>query len=154
MRMVGAARAQRPCILQDTREQAPLKFSDAVDVENCTLETGDYSLREMSELVRIERKSLGDFVACCTHERERFEEQVERLARYQHAAIVIEADWMTLSAGAYRSHANPRSITGSLLAFMNDHRLPVLLCGDAAGAAEAVERMLVRCFRKQGARAA
>jgi hypothetical protein len=33
--------AGRPRILVDTREQLPLRFSDAVDVETVTLETGD-----------------------------------------------------------------------------------------------------------------
>ncbi len=47
----------------------------------------------------------------------------------------------------YISHANPRSITGSLLAFMHDNRLPVLLAGDARGAAEVVERLLLRVAR-------
>lgn len=152
VRMTGAPRGRlrpkqapvRPVVLVDSREQAPLRFSDAVDVELVTLETGDYSLQGFTADVAIERKSLGDFVQCCTHDRERFEEQIERLAKYQHAALVIETDWATLSAGAYRSHANPRSITGSLLALMHDHRLPVLLAGDARGAAEVVERILCR----------
>ena len=137
----------RPRILVDTRERAPLVFSDAVETELVTLETGDYSLAGFTHSVRVERKSLADFVSCCTHDRERFEEQIDRLAKYQHAALVIESDWATLSSGAYRSHANPRSITGSLLALMHDNRLPVLLAGDAAGAAEVVERILLRVAR-------
>jgi DNA excision repair protein ERCC-4 len=121
-----------------------LRFSDAVDVEVVTLPVGDYSLAGFSADVAIERKSLGDFVACCTSDRERFESQIERLAKYRHAALVIETDWQTLACGAYRSRANPKSITGSLLAIMHDNRLPVLLAGDAAGAAEVVERLLLR----------
>jgi ERCC4-type nuclease len=152
VRMTGAQRASvrarpvpaRPRVLIDSREQAPLRFSDAVETELVTLPAGDYSLAGYTADVAIERKSLPDFVACCTSDRERFEDQIARLAKYQHAALVIETDWATLSAGAYRSQAHPRSITGSLLALMHDNRLPVLLAGDAAGAAEVVERLLLR----------
>lgn len=146
--MPSAARGPaHPVVLIDTREQAALRFSDAVDVEVVTLPTGDYSLRGFTDSVAIERKSLGDFVACCTHDRERFEEQIERLARFQHPALVIESDWATLACGGYRSKAHPRSVTGTLLAMAHDHRLPVFLAGDASGAAEVVERLLLRVAR-------
>lgn len=141
------AAAVRPVVLIDSREQTPLRFSDAVTTELVTLPTGDYSLQGFTESVAIERKSLADFVACCTHDRERFEEQIERLAKYQHPALVIETDWATLACGAYRSRAHPRSVTGTLLAMAHDHRLPVFLAGDASGAAEEVERLLLRVAR-------
>lgn len=137
----------KPRILIDQREQTPLRFSDAVETELVLLPTGDYSLAGFTDCIAIERKSLGDFVACCTHERERFEEQIERLAKYQHPALVIETDWTTLACGAYRSRAHPRSVTGTLLAMAHDHRLPVFLAGDASGAAEVVERLLLRVAR-------
>jgi DNA excision repair protein ERCC-4 len=138
---------ERPVVLIDQREQRPLVMSDAVTTEVVLLPVGDYSLRGFTESVAIERKSLGDFVACCTHERERFEEQIQRLAKYQHPALVIETDWATLACGGYRSRAHPRSITGTLLAIAHDHRLPVYLAGDAGGAAEITERLLLRVAR-------
>jgi ERCC4-type nuclease len=138
-------RAQRPRILIDSREQAPLLFSDAVDVERgVTLPSGDYSLRGFTEHVAIERKSKADFVACVGAERERFIAQMERLAKYQVRALVIEASLAELSAGAYRSNTNPKSVTGTLLALVVDLGIPTLLAGDARAAAEVVERMLTR----------
>jgi ERCC4-type nuclease len=163
MRMTGPDRARvaapkvtaaRPCILVDSREQAPLRFSADVDVEIVTLPAGDYSLRGFTDTVAIERKSASDFVACVGPQRERFLEQCQRLARYPVRAVVIEASWEELSAGVYRSATNPRGVTGTLLAVMADYRVPVLLAGDARGAAEAVERMLVRVWRKRLERAA
>jgi DNA excision repair protein ERCC-4 len=156
VRMPGADRGRlegrrapvaRPCILIDTREQAPLRFSDAVDVETVTLETGDYSLRGFSDSVRVERKSKADLVACVGPERERFLDQMQRLARYQVRALVVEASWAELAAGAYRSNTNPKSVTGTLLALMTDLAVPVLLAGDSRAAAEAVERLLTRVAR-------
>lgn len=137
----------KPCILVDSREQAPLRFSPAVDVEVVTLTTGDYSLRGFTEHVAIERKSAADFVACCGPERERFIEQCQRLARYPVKALVIESTWELLAAGAYVSRMHPRSVTGTLLALMVDYGLPVLLATDSGGAAESVERILCRVAR-------
>jgi DNA excision repair protein ERCC-4 len=138
----------RPRILIDTREQAPLRFSSAVDVERVTLETGDYSLAGHTAEVRIERKSVPDFVACVGPERERFLEQMKRLAGYGVRALVIEGSWAQLSSGSYRSNTRPQSVTGTLLALVTDLGLPILLAEDARGAAECVERMLIRVHKK------
>lgn len=140
--------AQRPRILIDSREQTPLIFSDAVIVEHgVTLPTGDYSLAGFTEQVAIERKSKADFVACCGPERERFLEQIQRLVSYQVRALVIEATWAELGAGAYRSNMNPRSVTGTALAIAADHAIPVLFAGTARDASEMVERILTRVAR-------
>jgi DNA excision repair protein ERCC-4 len=138
---------ERPRVLIDQREQAPLKFSDAVTTESVLLETGDYSLAGFTAELAIERKSAADFVACCGPERERFMEQMQRLAGYQVRALVVEASWEELAAGAYRSNMNPKSVTGTLLALVVDYGVPVLLVGSAAGASGAVERMLCRVAR-------
>lgn len=144
----------RPRILVDSREQAPLRFSANVDTELVTLESGDYSVAGCSALVRIERKSVSDFVACVGPERERFMDQLQRLARYEAKAVVIEGTWEQLSSGAYRSRTLPQSVTGTIIAIVTDLSIPVMLCGDARGAAEVVERMLTRVHRKAGRAAA
>jgi DNA excision repair protein ERCC-4 len=134
----------RPRILIDSREQTPLEFSAEVDVETVTLETGDYSLVGFTDSVRVERKSKSDLVACVGPERERFLEQMTRLANYRVRALVVEASWEELAAGVYRSNMNPRSVTGTLLALVVDSGIPVLLVGSAKEAGEAVERIMLR----------
>jgi len=148
--MPAARRApakERPCILVDSREQAPLRFSDAVSTEVVTLPAGDYSLRGYTDRVAIERKSAADFVQCVGPERERFMEQCARLASYQVRALVIESTWDLFAAGAYRSNTSPRSVTGTALALIVDRGLPVIFAGDRGNAAEIVERMLARVAR-------
>lgn len=152
--MKRSSMAPRPRILIDTREQAPLRFSANVDTEIASLETGDYSIAGHTARVRLERKSVPDFVACVGPERERFLEQMQRLAKYDVRALVIEGSWEQLSAGAYRSNTRPQSVTGTLLAIVTDYSIPVLLAGDARGAAEVIERMLTRVHRKAGRAAA
>ena len=143
-------------ILVDTREQTPLTpwFSNAVAVEVVGLPTGDYSAKHCTELVTIERKSAADFVACCTFERERFLDQMQRLSKYQVKALVIEANWRDFARGAYRSHANPKSITGTLLKLITDFGIPVMLAESPQYAAEIVERILGRVLKQSMGKAA
>jgi len=141
--------SERPCILIDTREQLPLRFSDAADVEVCTLPVGDYSVRGATEIVAIERKRLGELAACCGVDRERFIAQIERLRAYPVRALVIECDADGILGRAYSSRINPLSILGTLIKFSSDWQVPVWLAGDARNAALIVERMLLRVWRQQ-----
>lgn len=137
--MVGKA----PTILVDQREQAPLRFRNVAS-EKCLLTCGDYSLRGLSAEIAIERKSLPDIVACCGKERERFVEQIERMRSYRFRCLVVEARYTEISIGAYRSRIEPLSVIGTLVKVAQDLSVPVWFAEDASGAAELVERMLVR----------
>lgn len=130
-------------ILVDQREQAPLKFSDAVGVETVLLPVADYSLRGGSDLVAIERKRLGELATCCGKDRARFIEQLERLRSFPVRALVIEADLDGILSGAFQSNINPLSILGTLIKAAAEWQIPVWFAGDAKNAATLVERMLL-----------
>jgi DNA excision repair protein ERCC-4 len=144
----------RPVVLIDTREQAPLRFSESVAVEIATLPVGDYSLRGATDTVAIERKRLGELATCCGKDRERFLDQVERLRAYPVRALVIEADLDGVLGRAYRSEIHPLSVLGTLIKFSADWQVPIWLCGDARNAAMVVERMLLRVARQKAEAAA
>ena len=57
-----------------------------------TLKSGDYSIRGYESRVTIERKSRGDWLSSITHDRPRFEREMERFAEFDYAAVVIESD--------------------------------------------------------------
>ncbi|MEP7049450.1 MAG: ERCC4 domain-containing protein [Pseudomonadota bacterium] len=143
-----------PTILVDTREQTPWRFSDGVAVETCSLPSGDYSLKGFTDVVAVERKSLPDLVACCTAERERFLDCCRRLSDYVLRLVVVEASVDDVLAHAYRSRTNPQSVIGTALAIHVDYGVPTIWAGDARNAANLVERMLTRLWRKQMERAA
>lgn len=144
----------RPCILIDTREQRPWTFSPAVDVEPCTLPSGDYSITGCTDAIVIERKSLPDLVASITRERERFVDEVRRMQSYPLRCIIVEASIEAVHAGAYRSRTAPQSVIGTMLAFHVDYGCPTIWAGDASTAANVAERLLVRAWRKRAAVAA
>jgi len=90
-------------IVVDSREQAPFAFEHeryaGITVESGPLDTGDYSLAGLSDLVAVERKSIPDLVACLSRERERFEREMQRAAALDAFAVVIEASWHDLAQG-------------------------------------------------------
>ena len=109
----------RPCVLVDTREQRPLLFSCRVATERATLDAGDYSLKGLEHLVRIERKGLEDLArCCCKREAERFyagpRSQMRRLRRFRWRWLVVEATRSALSLHPmirqYRSEVPPSRI--------------------------------------------
>lgn len=137
----------RPVVLIDSREKLPLDFSSDVDVERCTLPTGDYSVRGCTDIVAIERKSLADLVGCVGRDRDRFEEELRRLEAYPIRVLVIEASVLDVESHAYRSQVKPQSVLGSCVSWQIDHGIPVLWAGNAQLAARMVEKMLVRVHR-------
>lgn len=77
-------------IYTDTREQKPLKFSNLVNSEVKGLKYGDYAARVGKNVlpIRIERKSLTDFIGTFSREVARFEEEIRRAAA-DNAYLVI-----------------------------------------------------------------
>ena len=71
----------------DTREQRPYEFPGA---ERMTLPTGDYSIVGLEDQVAIERKSKTDAYSSLGQARARFRRELERLAKFDYAAIVVE----------------------------------------------------------------
>lgn len=125
-------------ILMDSREQRPFAFSgpryEGVAVETGTLAVGDYSLAGLTDRVAVERKELSDLVQCLGRERERFERELQRGAALDAFAVVVEAAWVDLAGGRYRSRLNPHAACQSVAAFMARYRAPFLFAGSRAAA--------------------
>lgn len=127
--------------ISDTREQTPLDLSP-LRVERLGLKTGDYSLKGAEHLVCVERKSLNDFVGCCTKERERFERELDRMCEFKYRAIVIESSWSSIEAKFYHGLATPNAVLGSALGFAMSANVSVLMADNHARAGKMVARML------------
>ena len=145
---------ERPTILVDTREQRPLRFSADVDVEVVGLETGDYSVRGFTDVVRFERKAPGDLWMCCGHERARFEAELARLRAYPVRAVVVEATIQEILATMPRGRVKAETVVRSTISWQQDFGCPFVWCGDPRTAAAWVERALTRVVRKGQEKAA
>lgn len=142
-----------PTIIIDTREQVPWSFCNLPN-EPGTLAAGDYSVRGLTHLISIERKSLPDLLACVGRERDRFRRELARLRAYRFRCLVVEADYSTLERGEWRSKIQPASVLGSLAAWQCQYSLPVMLAGDHQAAGRFAERYLfqaARCIAQENA---
>lgn len=131
----------------DTREQLPYDLAP-LKVERAGLATGDYSVKGLEHLVAIERKSLSDMVGCVGVERERFDAEMQRIMAYPCRALVVEAMWTDIIAGAWRSKVTPQAAQGSLLGWMMAG-VPVFFCDNREEGQRAVARMLFLAARRR-----
>lgn len=142
----NSSNAARISVVVDTREQLPYAFDPRLfEVTSAALTSGDYSLIGAEGRIAIERKSLSDFIGSITTGRDRFFRELERLARLEFAAVVVESDFRALCSGAYRSKADPASVVGTALA-ITARFAPVLFAGDRAGGQRMTAGLLRRLW--------
>jgi hypothetical protein len=67
-----------PIIVIDSREQTPLNFT-RFQYERGSLQSGDYSIKGLEQMMTIERKSACDLIQSVTRERARLERELHRL---------------------------------------------------------------------------
>jgi ERCC4-type nuclease len=98
--------------------------------------------------VAVERKSLADFISTVIRGRERFHKELKRLAEYEAACIVVEADLADIIEGKYVSGAHPNSVLGAAISIIVDFGIPVFFCGSRQAACRFVEAYLLRFYKK------
>lgn len=133
-------RYQDVIAITDTREKLQLDLSP-LETEVKGLKVGDYSVLGMEDEIAIERKSLGDLIVCVTHERERFDRNIEKLKKYKYKAIVVEADWCAIDMKQYRSVVEPAAVYGSLMGWAL-YDISIIFAGDRIRAGKMVARLL------------
>lgn len=117
-------------IVVDSREQLPYKWPDQV-VETIKLDVGDYSGIHVLDRLRIERKTLEDFLGCVGSGRQRFERMLEAMTIYPQRYLLLECTLQQLSAGGWKyTKVAPRSAVGSLFGWSLKYGVQPLLVGD------------------------
>ena len=131
-------------IITDTREQAPYSFDPRLAATlRRALPAGDYSVEGLEERVAVERKSLDDFVSTVIHGRERFRNELRKLADYRAACVVVEAGVLDVLLHRYRGVAHPNAVLGSALSIILDFRIPVFFCSNRQAACQFVQAYLL-----------
>jgi DNA excision repair protein ERCC-4 len=138
-------------IIQDTREQRgwfDLFDSERFDVRIATLQTGDYTLAGLDDRIAVERKSLGDAVGTFIHQWTRFRHELNRLACFDLAIVVIESDIGDVLNHRYESDAEPAAVLGRINSITIDHNIPVCFWGQRPSCVTMVERFLLQAHKK------
>ncbi len=134
-------------IVVDTREQRPYQFPGAVVK---ALPTGDYSIVGLTDRVTIERKSKADAYSSLGQGRARFRRELERLALFDYAAIVVEDTVPGFLRRPPHSKMNARSAMGSLLAWSVRYRVPVFFAGDRVHSQALTNKLLEMYWKYRG----
>lgn len=139
----------RITIIVDSREQKPYSFDPRLaSTERRALPAGDYSVAGLEDQVAVERKSLDDFVSTVIHARNRFKRELQKLAGYRAACVVVEGSILDVLQHRYRSAAHPNAILGSTMSIILDYRVPVLFCGDRQVACHFTQTFLLAAWKR------
>jgi ERCC4-type nuclease len=143
-------------IIIDTREQKPWEFYDKA-VAHRKLDTGDYSIEGMEDILCIERKRGIAEIALNVTEK-RFKDFIERMGKYKHAYILIEADYKQLmnyplGSGIPTNVINkvkmtPQFILKCLNELSINHGIHVIFCGCASWAETTAYDIMKRVYKK------
>jgi ERCC4-type nuclease len=128
----------------DTREQKPYRFAR---FEVKTLASGDYSIVGLEDRIAVERKTKPDAYSSLGQGRARFERELQRLARFDYAAIVIETSLPDFLRAPAFSRMNPRAAARSMIAWSVKYRVCVFFAGDRRHG-NALTRQLLEKFWK------
>ncbi len=148
MKLPAELKPENVAAIIDTREQNPLDLSPLA-TERGTLDTGDYSIKGLEHVVRIERKSFDDLLGVVGRDRTRFEREIDRLLAFPVRVLVIEATWLDIESGLWqRSKVTPQSVIGSLLAWQS-MGLSIHCVGDHKRAGQHVARLLFQIAKRR-----
>jgi ERCC4-type nuclease len=142
----------RPVVLIDTREQLPYSF-DAYGnwiggTALTTLNTGDYSIQGMQDLIALERKTLNDVVRSLMADRGRFLRMIDRMGSFKYKCLLIEASRQEVKspyqfADAVKAH--PNGVVGSLDAIAARYSIQIHYGSDRALSEEFAASWLSKC---------
>jgi ERCC4-type nuclease len=137
--------SQQPAtIVIDTREQEPYSFDPRLATAvRRALPAGDYSVDGIEACVAVERKTLDDFVSTVIHSRERFRAELQKLAAYRAACVVVETGITDILQRRYRGEAHPNAVLGNALSIILDYRIPVFFCSNRQAACHFVQAYLL-----------
>jgi len=142
---------QQLVVIRDTREQTGYLFNTIVPkptVIDKGLKTGDYSIEGYENEVTVERKSLADAYGSFGRGRKRFELELGRMSKFRYAAVVIEADWLTIiKSPPVRSQMKPKAVFASIIAWSIRYKVQFYTCPDRWFAEKLTYRILERYWK-------
>jgi len=145
-------------IIIDTREKSPFHFRGiatdekprdqlVVKTRYATLSTGDYSIEGHEDQVTVERKSKEDAYLSFGTNRNRFQREFERMSAMDHAAVVIEADWLNLMRPPHMSKMRSKSIYRTVIAWSQRYGVHFYTCPGKRFAEITTLRILERWWK-------
>lgn len=143
-------------IIVDTREQQPWKFGFHATSRR-KLDTGDYAIDGMEDILCIERKQSVSEIANNITEK-RFPAFLERMAAFPHKFILCEftlEDVYNFPRGSDiperlwgKLRVSNNYILKCLIQMSMNHDIHILYCGDSNGAEKMAVQIMGRIYKK------
>jgi ERCC4-type nuclease len=144
-------------IIVDTREQKPWNFSNHVTA-NHKLDTGDYSIEGLENILAIERKrNVAEFANNITEKR--FKDVVDRLSKMPHSFILFEFDLdkvMSFPIGSDipkkiwdKIRISPSFIIKNIIDLQIEHNINIIFCGNSANAEIIALAIMKKIYRER-----
>jgi ERCC4-type nuclease len=141
-------------IIVDTREQQPWDFPHHA-IANRKLDTGDYSIEGLENMVCIERKkSASEFANNIVESR--FADVISRLENIKYAFLLMEFDLEDLLIYPIGSSVpkkmwdkikiTPAFLIKNILELQINHNIIVYFCGDSSNAQKMAEYILKKIY--------
>lgn len=137
-------------IIIDTREQKPWAFAN-YSTENKKLDTGDYSIEGLENILCIERKQSSSEFANNIVE-SRFKDVIERMSNIKYAFLLLEFDLEDLLIYPVGSTVprrmwdkikiSPGFLIKNILDLQINHNIIVCFCGNSTNAEKLAEHIL------------
>lgn len=147
-------------ILQDNREKTPYDFSrmPAVEVEEVTLETGDYAIKEFCThdpkrdtwvpRFAVERKAENDFLNSITWERERFKAEIERADGWPvPLTVIVESPRHVFENETHYRDVSSNQVFGTIDAWAQHYNVDFFFRDDRRVAADLAFDFLAEWYR-------
>jgi ERCC4-type nuclease len=143
-------------IIIDTREQKPWTFEHHAKANN-KLDTGDYSIEGLENLVAIERKrNVAEFANNITEKR--FVDVVERLSKIPYAFILFEFDMdqvMSYPIGSDipkrlwdKIRISPSFLLKHIVDLQINHNIRIIFCGNSDNAEKVALSIMRRVYKE------
>ena len=144
MKLPATLKPESILVTVDNREQQPWDLAP-LRTECGTFQSGDYSLAAagLTDLIRVERKSLPDLIGVVGRGRDRCEREIERMQAFPCRVLIVEASWSDVDAGDWLGKVTPKMARNSFGSWMV-RGLNVVMAGHRRRAEEIARELLYR----------
>ena len=138
---------KEPLVVIDTREQMPYRFPRAI---SGLLETGEYLVRGFEDQITIKLKTKTDAYSSLGRDRPRFQREMERLAEFDYAAVVVESSLPGFLSPPAFSRLSPNSAICTLLSWSVRYGVHMFFAGDRRHGNNVTRQLLTKYWLYHG----
>jgi ERCC4-type nuclease len=145
-------RHPKPTIIVDSREKEPFRFRASATLagtEVAKLDAGDYAIKDMEDLISIERKqSVTELAGNFGRNRDRFEREMERMQSTKFRYVIVEDHWSSLNGKLVKySKMSAKAVFESITTFELKYGIHFIFAGNKKQAQAITRSLLIRAYK-------